>query len=100
MSTPRATHWSVYDDTDKWDDDPADTPEKATEAYINSEPSEAPGVITAHGFARTNEPLEGDQQFDGYEPGCEYFKPTGETILVKVKFVYTVVNGSFKEKAL
>ena len=93
------THWSHTDDPDQWFDDPATTPEIAIQVLMESgeddgwearEELRRSGSVdlTVYGFRETTDHLEDHEQFDGYEPGCSYFAPTGETRKVRVSLKY------------
>ena len=99
---PRATHWTHEDNPEDWTDNPADTPEEAAARVIENDnddgwearnelTSDGRTTITLHGYRETDELLDENRAFDGYEPGQTYFAPTGETIKVKASIAYEVI---------
>ena len=96
-----STHWSHSDDPEQWLDNPEPTPEEAARQVIEHEDCDiaddlrddllrggSPIQITVHGYRETSAPLHDGEQFDGYEPGCTYFAPTGEMRTVRISIVY------------
>lgn len=49
--------------------------------------------ISLDELEKTTDPLPEDEQFDGYEPGQEYYRKTGKTITVSLRIAAEVVNG-------
>jgi hypothetical protein len=102
----KATHWTATQDPEQWSDDPCRDPLVAAERAMTDQDDDDAwdrrhalilykrAFVTVYGFIETNEPLSGDAQFDGYEPGADYVKPTGETLMVVV-----TLNYSLKENA-
>ncbi len=97
----KATHWSHSDDPEQWLDDPDKRPEDAAERFLVEDDDGAREhrqeliddgkcEITLYGYCETSEILAEDRWFDGYEPGCTYFAPTGETVVVEVKRTMSV----------
>ncbi len=88
-----STHWTALKDPENWDDNPAEAPGKAVRDYLKADRGnediwkswyslEKYGETTVElrGFIETNELIEDENaQFEGYEPGCSWFKFTGET---------------------
>lgn len=103
MST--STHWTAFPDAERWRDNPDSTPEAAARSFLAIGPVDDDDVwhvwdslqddervdIAVHGYIETTELIPDEaQQFDGYEPGQEWFKPTGETKTMRVSLKYEV----------
>ena len=97
-----ATHWSAYEKSEDWSDDPAPTPQEAVGQLIDDKDSddgwhlrdEIPcgrADVIVRGYIETNAPLPEGEQFDGYEPGQNYFAATGETLTVRVTLAFEVM---------
>ena len=102
----KSTHWSHSDDPEQWMDNPEKTPEEAARQLIEHDDSDlasdirddlmrggSPIEITVYGYVETNEALDPEQAFDGYEPGCTYFTPTDEEITVVAEVAYRVKSA-------
>lgn len=105
----KATHWSHSDDPEQWMDDPCPKPEDAAELFLIEDEDggwearheliqEGTCRITVFGYRETNDPLPEDSQFDGYEPGCTYFAPTGEELVVEVRRMMSVKESNPKDQ--
>jgi hypothetical protein len=99
----KTTHWSVTDNPEDWHDDPATSPIEAVKEWLTGESAQDEAwddrneimdgetvTITVHGWHETNEPLDDQHSFDGYEPGQTYFAPTKDTVKVRVCLAYEV----------
>lgn len=98
----KSTHWSHSDNPEDWTDEPAATPEEAARQLIEHEDYDlacdirddllrggSPIEITVHGYYETDALIpDGDDCFDGYEPGCSYFMPTGEEVTIMAEVTY------------
>lgn len=99
-----ATHWIPEGiDFADFGDDPKPSPEAAATEFIQNDDLETEDEdqwharheliregtteVTVLGCVETNEPLAEDDQFDGYEPGCTYWKHTGEKARVRYSFI-------------
>ena len=99
----RATHWSVEDNPERWNDDPAPNPVDAFENWIKSEGTHEEQIVdirdglflkstvevTVHGYIHTDKILDEQLSFEGYEPGEFYYEPTGETAVVELEMSLT-----------
>jgi hypothetical protein len=54
--------------------------DEARDRIINGESN----VVTLEECERTRDPLPREDQFDGYEDGCEYWRKTGKAVKVRV----------------
>jgi len=99
----KSTHWSHSDDPEQWTDNPEKTPEEAARQLIENEDTDLacdirddlmrgglPIEITVYGYFETNEALDPELAFDGYEPGSIYFKRTDEAITIVAEIGYRV----------
>lgn len=86
-----------------WGDDPCKSPVDAAERLFRDEDfsnevwdnkheliREGKTSINLHGCVRTTDPLEGDAQFDGYEPGSEYWKKNDQYRVVTITTSFQV----------
>jgi len=102
----KSTHWSYSDDPEQWMDNPEKTPEDAARQLIENEDADlacdlrddllrggSPIEITVYGYVETNEILDPELAFDGYEPGCTYFTPTDEEITIVAEVGYRVKSA-------
>jgi len=104
----KSTHWSHSDDPEQWTDNPEKTPEDAARQLIEHDDSDlasdirddlmrggSPIEFTVYGYIETNELMpDNANHFDGYEPGCTYFKPSGEEITIVAEFGYRVKGAA------
>jgi hypothetical protein len=95
-----------------WGDEPCKSPVDAAERLFRDEDfsdeiwdnkheliREGKTTINLHGCVRTTDPLEGDQQFDGYEPGSEYWKRNDQYRVVTITTSFQVgpaIDGDSK----
>lgn len=105
-----ATHWMPVDvSNDEWPDNPKSTPEAAAEMFLcevgrsNDDCWEAwdelekmgECTIELRGFIQTKELIEDpNERFEGYEPGCEWFKANDEKRKVVVTLQYKAQEAS------
>ena len=91
----KSTHWSAQDHPDGWTDDPETDPIAAADRFLEEDDDgswdhrddlikNSKCEITLHGWIQTKNILDPEVAFDGYEPGQEYYAPTGETLVVIV----------------
>lgn len=103
--TTIATHWMPnrveFEDSE---DFPVANPEDAARRYLRDDDLSQEhddvwedllqgheGKVTLRGCILTTEPFpEDDEPFEGYEPGCEYWKYTGEKKVVTLTLNVTV----------
>jgi hypothetical protein len=91
----KSTHWSHTDNPEAWRDDPGTDPISEAETFLEEGEddswdqreeliSDGKCDVVLHGYIQTSKLLDPEVAFDGYEPGQEYFEPTGETITVVI----------------
>lgn len=107
--TTTATHWMANClATDQWTDEPSGSPMEAAEAFLTIGPVDNDECwhswnelqdnestkIVLRGYVLTTELIEEPhKQFDGYSPGCEWYKATDETRTVVVSLRYEMEVG-------
>lgn len=97
----KATHWSVETDPEYWNENPNECPKVAVQLWLASNPDcsasetinlilgDGADRISVHGYEATRDiPKEGE--CIEYEPGIEWYRPTGEEIIVTAKLVLSV----------
>jgi hypothetical protein len=109
----RATHWKPKDwPFEDLGDDPIAEPLAAAREYLHHMPDsgefegenyedlwqdrftlerEGEVVVELEGCERTTDLLPDHEWFDGYEPGCGYWRTTGEALRVRVRHVFEVL---------
>ncbi len=100
-----STHWMpAAFKTDEWPDNPAESPAAAAQLLLDQHHDHDDAweawdelqrggstTITLAGFISTTELIaDEDARFDGYEPGSEWFKATGETMRMRVALAITM----------
>lgn len=95
-----STHWHAFTDTDLWEDNPVESPERAAEAALKHEDegwdlrdtltSDGEVAATVHGYELTTDAPTEERPCAEYTPGMEWFRPTGETKTVRIRVTYQV----------
>lgn len=106
--TTKATHWiSKGVEFEHSEEFPVAEPEDAARIYLREDDIREAhddalddllqgheAEITLRGCYLTTEPFPEDEEpFEGYETGCEYWKYTGETKVVKLTLTVTVEDA-------